>query len=52
LRQRLGHWQEDSDLTSVRDKEALDNLPDDKCRQWRRLWDDVSALLQKVAGTK
>jgi tetratricopeptide (TPR) repeat protein len=49
VRQRLRHWQQDPDLASVRDPKALDRLPDDERRAWRRLWDDVAALL---AGTR
>jgi len=36
-------------LASVRDKAALDKLPEDERQQWRQLWDDVAALLKKVA---
>jgi hypothetical protein len=48
VRQRLAHWCQDSDLDSVRDNEALDKLADHERQQWRRLWDDVAALLSKV----
>jgi serine/threonine-protein kinase len=48
VRQRLEHWQQDADLVSVRDKAALDKLPDNERQQWRQLWDDVAALLKKV----
>jgi serine/threonine-protein kinase len=47
VRLRMQHWRLDADLASVRDKE-LDQLPDDERKEWRRLWDDVGALLQKV----
>ena len=52
VRQRLTHWQQDTDLASVRDKAALDKLPEDERQQWRQLWDDVAALVQKVAEKK
>jgi tetratricopeptide (TPR) repeat protein len=49
VRQRLNHWREESDLTSVRDPEALVKLSDDRAA-WRQLWQDVAALLKKVEG--
>jgi hypothetical protein len=48
VRRRLAHWQEDTDLASVRDKAALDRLPEDERQQWRMLWEDVAAVLKKV----
>jgi superkiller protein 3 len=51
LRQVLGQWQADANLAGVRDREALDALPEDERRQWRGLWDDVAGLLAK-AGQK
>ena len=47
-RQALTRWQQDADLAAVRDKAALDLLPDDERQPWRRLWDDVAALLAGV----
>jgi serine/threonine protein kinase/TolA-binding protein len=52
VRQRLAHWQQDSDLAAVRDLAALDRLPDDERKDWRRLWDDVAALLKQVEEKK
>jgi serine/threonine protein kinase/Flp pilus assembly protein TadD len=52
VRQNLAHWQQDSDLARVRDKESLDRLADDERKEWRRLWDDVAALLKKVEEKK
>jgi serine/threonine-protein kinase len=52
VRQRLGHWREDSDLAAVRDKPALAQLPGDEREAWAALWADVDALLQKVEGKK
>jgi hypothetical protein len=48
VRQALTRWQQDADLAAVRDKAALDLLPDDERQPWRRLWDDVAALLAGV----
>jgi hypothetical protein len=50
VRQRLTHWQQDADLASVRDREALDQLPDDERGAWQKLWADVAGLLKKVEG--
>jgi Tfp pilus assembly protein PilF len=52
VRQRLAHWQKDTDLASVRDKEALGKLPDDEREEWRQLWNDVAALLKRVQEKK
>ncbi len=52
VRQQLTHWQQDSDLASVRDREALDQLPDDERKEWRQLWADVAVLLKKVEEKK
>jgi tetratricopeptide (TPR) repeat protein len=52
VRQQMAHWQQDSDLASVRDPAALNTLPDDERQQWRQLWDDVASLLRKVEDKK
>jgi serine/threonine-protein kinase len=52
VRQRLTQWQEDTDLASIRDKAALDRLPEDERQHWRKLWEDVAALLKKVEPQK
>jgi Tfp pilus assembly protein PilF len=49
VRQRLAHWRQDTDLVAVRDKDALDRLPEDERGEWRQLWDDVAALLARAA---
>jgi serine/threonine-protein kinase len=49
IRQRLGRWQQDTDLASVRDAEELNKLPEYERAAWRQLWDDVDAL-RKRAG--
>jgi tetratricopeptide (TPR) repeat protein len=46
VRQRLTHWQADSNLAAVRGGRALDKLPEDEREAWQRLWDDVDALLK------
>jgi serine/threonine-protein kinase len=52
VQQRVAHWQQDADLVSVRDKAALDKLPDNERQQWRQLWDDVAVLLKEVEPKK
>jgi hypothetical protein len=52
VRQRLREWREDAGLAAVRDREAVDQLPDGERQQWRQLWDDVAALLKKVEDKK
>jgi hypothetical protein len=52
LRQQLTHWQNETDLASVRDPETLSKLPDDERAAWRRLWEGVAALRQKVEEEK
>jgi tetratricopeptide (TPR) repeat protein/tRNA A-37 threonylcarbamoyl transferase component Bud32 len=51
-RQRLVHWQTDADLVCVRDPKALDQLPEAERQAWRRLWADISAILQKTQPVK
>jgi hypothetical protein len=50
--QTLKHWQEDPDLIGVRDKSALEKLPDDERAEWEKLWADVAELLEKVQEQK
>jgi tetratricopeptide (TPR) repeat protein len=38
-------WQTDAALAGVRDRAALEKLPDDERKQWQRFWADVPALL-------
>jgi tetratricopeptide (TPR) repeat protein len=44
----LSHWQKDSDLASLRDKEALAKLPAQEQKVCTQLWADVAALLKKA----
>jgi hypothetical protein len=46
--QKMQHWQQDSDLIGVRDKQALAALPEAERRSWERLWADVAALLDRA----
>ena len=48
----MQHWQEDSDLVSVRDAAALDNLPEAERAEWKKLWADVAELLKKAESKK
>jgi hypothetical protein len=48
LRGTLAHWQQDSDLASVRGEAALARLPAEEQARWRRLWTDVEQALAKV----
>ena len=53
--QTLRHWQNDSDLASLRDAEALAKLPADEQTAFNQLWADVAALLKRAetpAATK
>jgi hypothetical protein len=48
VRQRLEHWKQDPDLASVRDREALDRLPEAERQPWQQLWTDVASLLKRA----
>ena len=48
----LRHWQTDPDLAGVRDKAALEKLPDAERADWEKLWSDVAELLKKVVEKK
>src|SRR5262249_55219944 len=47
-RRVLSHWQKDSDLTGIRDKESLAKLPAEEHKAFTQLWADVAALLKKA----
>jgi serine/threonine-protein kinase len=51
-RQSLQHWQKDPDLTSVRDAEALKQLPEGERPEWAKLWSDVADLVRTAEGGK
>ena len=46
----LQHWKADTDLTGVRDREALDNLPEVERKAWQALWADVDSVLRNATG--
>jgi eukaryotic-like serine/threonine-protein kinase len=50
--QSLRHWQQDSDLATVRDAGSLAKLPDAERKEWEALWADVEALLKRAQGPK
>jgi tetratricopeptide (TPR) repeat protein len=50
VRQTLQHWQKDADLASVREKEALAQLPEAERAAWQQLWAEVETLRQKAAA--
>jgi serine/threonine-protein kinase len=51
IAQELRHWQSDPDLAGVRDRTALDNLPEAESQPWLTLWTDV-ALLDRATATR
>src|SRR5262249_23060941 len=44
----LKHWQQDSDLASIRDETALAKLPENERKAWKSLWANVDALLTEA----
>jgi serine/threonine-protein kinase len=49
VHQRLTPWLADAELASVREPQALQELPPDEQAAWRRLWADVDALRGRLA---
>jgi hypothetical protein len=47
-RAALTHWPHDSDLSGIRDKSALANLPAGERAACEQLWADVATLLKKA----
>jgi eukaryotic-like serine/threonine-protein kinase len=45
----LGYWQSHTDLASVRDKKALDELPKTERAAWKDLWRNVESLRKQIA---
>jgi tetratricopeptide (TPR) repeat protein len=45
---RLKHWQGDRNLAGIRDKAALEKLPEEERKAFAQLWADVAALLKKT----
>jgi hypothetical protein len=50
VRDQMAHWLRDTDLTAVRDPQALAALPDEEAEQWRKLWADVAALRERAGA--
>ena len=49
LLQVLPRWQRNPDLAGLREKKALEKLPEAERKAWSALWDDVDKLLEKAA---
>ncbi len=47
----IKHWQQDSDLTGIREEAALAKLPAEERAAFAKLWKDVAALLEKATAT-
>jgi tetratricopeptide (TPR) repeat protein/tRNA A-37 threonylcarbamoyl transferase component Bud32 len=52
VQQKMKHWQGDADLVGVREKDALEKLPEAERDDWRKFWDDVASVLKKVEEPK
>jgi tetratricopeptide (TPR) repeat protein len=52
VQQRLQHWQNDPDLSGLRDKDAVAKLPAQERQACEKLWTDVAALLSKTQPKK
>lgn len=50
VREKMRHWQKDADLAGVRDKDALQRLPEAEREPWQKLWTDVAELQAKAQG--
>ncbi len=48
IAETLKHWQQDTDLASVRDEAALAKLPADEREGWKSFWAGVDALVAKA----
>jgi serine/threonine-protein kinase len=45
----LTHWQVEPDLAGLREQNALDELPAEERKECHALWDEVGAVLRRVA---
>jgi tetratricopeptide (TPR) repeat protein len=52
VRQRMIYWRQDLTLASVRDTAARAGLDTDERQHWQKLWQEVDAVLRKVAPRK
>jgi serine/threonine-protein kinase len=50
VRERMRHWQQDTDFAGVRGPEALTKLPEAERQEWQRLWADVTDTLDRAEG--
>ncbi len=48
IAETLKQWQEDTDLTGIRDPIALDAMPESERADWRRLWAEVANTLARA----
>jgi tetratricopeptide (TPR) repeat protein len=49
VQKEMRQWRRDADLAGVRDAAAVENLPEDERKEWRKLWADVDALAKRTA---
>jgi eukaryotic-like serine/threonine-protein kinase len=49
IHQRLTHWRSDPDFASVRERIALQRLPEHERAAWQALWRDVDAMAKRLA---
>jgi serine/threonine protein kinase len=52
IAQTLKHWEEDTDLATVREEKELAKLTEAERKDWKTLWADVDALLAKATAGK
>jgi hypothetical protein len=52
VRGALHYWQEDAALAGVRDADALAKLPKAEQVEWKKLWEDVAAVLKAAEPPK
>jgi hypothetical protein len=48
IHETIQHWQQDTDLASIRDPDAGATLPAEEQEACKQLWADVSPLLKRV----
>jgi hypothetical protein len=48
----MKHWQDDTDLAGIRDKDAVAKLPADESEASEKLWAEVDALLRQIRDAK
>jgi serine/threonine protein kinase/Flp pilus assembly protein TadD len=50
LKEIVDHWLANPDLAALRERQALDQLPEAERDGWRRLWAELEALVPKEDG--